>query len=157
MKNKWYISFLDFPQRAQIHAVTDAESLGHILVRTVSCLLYSLSREHKQAISRIWCRAPFHLTWWVSYNCCLIKLMHNDGRLEGPFWLVAAFPARLFAFPGWSDQTNVSFHMKGGTKKSQATFFLLFPKYNFFSTVQHGDPVTHTCIHSFFSHYHASS
>ena len=24
-----------------------------------------------------------------------------------------------------------------------------------FSTVQHGDPVTHTCIHSFFSHYHA--
>ena len=26
-----------------------------------------------------------------------------------------------------------------------------------FSTVQHGDPVTHTCIHSFFSHYHAPS
>ena len=26
-----------------------------------------------------------------------------------------------------------------------------------FSTVQHGDPVTHTCIHSFFSHYHATS
>jgi len=22
----------------------------------------------------------------------------------------------------------------------------------FFSTVQHGDPVTHTCMHSFFSH-----
>ena len=26
-----------------------------------------------------------------------------------------------------------------------------------FSTVQQGDPVTHTCIHSFFSHYHALS
>ena len=26
-----------------------------------------------------------------------------------------------------------------------------------FSTVQQGDPVTHTCIHSFFSHYHAPS
>ena len=26
-----------------------------------------------------------------------------------------------------------------------------------FSTVQHGDPVTHTCIHSFFSHYHAET
>ena len=26
-----------------------------------------------------------------------------------------------------------------------------------FSAVQHGDPVTHTCIHSFFSHYHAPS
>ena len=25
------------------------------------------------------------------------------------------------------------------------------------STVQHGDPVTHTCTHSFFSHYHAPS
>ena len=26
-----------------------------------------------------------------------------------------------------------------------------------FSTVQHGDPVKHTCIPSFFSHYHAPS
>ena len=26
---------------------------------------------------------------------------------------------------------------------------LLFPQYIFFSTVQHGDPVTHTCIHFF--------
>ena len=26
-----------------------------------------------------------------------------------------------------------------------------------FSTVQQGDPVTHTCLHSFFSHYHAPS
>ena len=26
-----------------------------------------------------------------------------------------------------------------------------------FSTVQHGDPITHTCIHSFFSHYHGPS
>ena len=28
-------------------------------------------------------------------------------------------------------------------------FLLLFPQYNFFSTVQHGDPVTHRCVHSF--------
>ena len=28
-------------------------------------------------------------------------------------------------------------------------FYCYFPKYNFFSTVQHGDPVTHTCIHNF--------
>ena len=27
----------------------------------------------------------------------------------------------------------------------------------FFSTVQHGDPVTHTCTHSIFSHYQAPS
>ena len=25
-------------------------------------------------------------------------------------------------------------------------FLLLFPQYNFFSTEQHGDPITHTCI-----------
>ena len=31
------------------------------------------------------------------------------------------------------------------------SFFLTF--YYFFSTVQHSDPVTHTCIQSFFSHY----
>ena len=36
-------------------------------------------------------------------------------------------------------------------------FWLLFPQYKFFSTVQHGDPVIHTCIDSFFSHYHAPS
>ena len=34
---------------------------------------------------------------------------------------------------------------------------LLFPQYSFFSTVQHGDPVTHTCTHSILSHYHAPS
>ena len=28
---------------------------------------------------------------------------------------------------------------------------------SFFSTVQRGDPVTHTHIHSFFSHYHVPS
>ena len=32
-----------------------------------------------------------------------------------------------------------------------------FPNALFFSTVQHGDPVTHMCVHSFFSHYHAPS
>ena len=29
-------------------------------------------------------------------------------------------------------------------------FKLLFPQYNFFPTVQHGDPVTYTCTHSIF-------
>ena len=32
-------------------------------------------------------------------------------------------------------------------------YFFYFFIYIFFSTAQHGDPVTHTCIHSFFSHY----
>ena len=31
------------------------------------------------------------------------------------------------------------------------TWFTVFCQ---FSIIQHGDPVTHTCIHSFFSHYH---
>ena len=36
--------------------------------------------------------------------------------------------------------------------------FFLFPQnIIFFSTVQHGDPVEYTCIHSFFSHYRAPS
>ena len=34
--------------------------------------------------------------------------------------------------------------------------FIISPV-QFFSTVQHGDPVTHTCMHSFFSHYHLPS
>ena len=34
------------------------------------------------------------------------------------------------------------------------TWFTVFSE---FSTVPHGDPVTHTCIHYFFSHWHAPS
>uniref|UniRef100_A0A4X1ULZ4 Uncharacterized protein n=1 Tax=Sus scrofa TaxID=9823 RepID=A0A4X1ULZ4_PIG len=35
-------------------------------------------------------------------------------------------------------------------------FYCYFPQHTFFSsTVKHGDPVTHTCIHNFFSHCHA--
>ena len=34
---------------------------------------------------------------------------------------------------------------------------IVISPYNFFSTVQHGDPVTHTCRHSIFAHYHAPS
>ena len=33
------------------------------------------------------------------------------------------------------------------------SLFLLFPQCNCFSTVQHSDSVTHTCMHSFLSHY----
>lgn len=36
-------------------------------------------------------------------------------------------------------------------------FYCYFPNTIFFPTVQYGDPVTHTCIHSFFSHYHVPS
>ena len=34
------------------------------------------------------------------------------------------------------------------------SWFIVFCQ---FSTVQHGDPDTHTCIHSFFSHFQAPS
>ena len=36
-------------------------------------------------------------------------------------------------------------------------FFKLFSQYSFFSAVQLGDPVTPTCTHSIFSHYHDPS
>ena len=35
--------------------------------------------------------------------------------------------------------------------------FFISPIHYFFSTIQHGDPVTHTCIHYLFSHYYAPS
>ena len=36
-------------------------------------------------------------------------------------------------------------------------FLLLFPPTHFFfPTVEHGDQITHTCVHSFFSHCHAA-
>ena len=38
------------------------------------------------------------------------------------------------------------------TSKIPNFFFFLLCMY-FFPTAQHGEPVTHTCIHSFFSHY----
>ena len=36
-------------------------------------------------------------------------------------------------------------------------FLILISPIQFFSTVQHGDPVTHTHTHSIFAHYHAPS
>ena len=33
-------------------------------------------------------------------------------------------------------------------------FFLISPVHYFFFYCKHGDPVTHTCIHPFFSQYH---
>ena len=35
--------------------------------------------------------------------------------------------------------------------------YIWFTVFRKFSTIQHGVQVTHTCIHSFFSHYHAPS
>ena len=67
---------------------------------------------------------------------------------------------------GWPrDQVKVKWwHLR----KSPSAFFLFYNNFYFFhyswftvfcqfSTAQQGDPVTHTCIHSFFSHYHAPS
>ena len=54
------------------------------------------------------------------------------------------------------------FHLIVNTTKHYLTsyclffnlFFIIFyfPQHFFFPTVQHEDPVTHTCIHNFFSH-----
>lgn len=106
-----------------MRTVMDAESLGHIsIIRAMSSLIYSLDGEQRQAISGGCYGAPFHLTWCFLDNSCSIKLIHNDGRLEGPLWPAPVFPARVFAFPSWSNKINVTFHMKGATKKSQAAF-----------------------------------
>ena len=46
------------------------------------------------------------------------------------------------------------------TIKKRYKIYCFFNSYfpnTFFSTVQHGDPVTHTRTHSIFSHYHAPS
>ena len=42
-------------------------------------------------------------------------------------------------------------------RKSTYFFNCYFPNTIIFSTVQHSDPVTYTCIHSFFSHYKKST
>ena len=36
-------------------------------------------------------------------------------------------------------------------------FLIVLSPIQFFSTIQHGDPVTHTCIRFFSSHYNAPS
>ena len=47
--------------------------------------------------------------------------------------------------PPWQPQIFIFFHY---------SWFTVFCQ---FSSVQHGDPVIHTCIHSFISHYHVPS
>jgi len=77
--------------------------------------------------------------------------------------LLADFSAEtLWAWREWPDILNM---MKGKNPKitlpSKALvhvfFFYHLFIYIYFSIVLHGDPVTHTCVHSFFSHYHAPS
>ena len=48
-------------------------------------------------------------------------------------------------------------HSHSSDKEKLFFLIVISPIQFFFPTVQHGDPVTHTCIHSFFSHYHAPS
>ena len=36
-------------------------------------------------------------------------------------------------------------------------FLIVISPIHFFSTIQHGDPVTHTCTHFIFTHYHTPS
>ena len=62
---------------------------------------------------------------------------------------------------------NASFSMKGfsgymlrsGVAGSHGIFIfvIVISTIQFFSTVEHGDPVIYICIHSFFTHYHAPS
>ena len=87
------------------------------------------------------------------------------------------FPMWWQGCPSLSRCKDCTFHMRDllpAFRKTEKTvrvslshwsfffFFLLFLNLFFkilflyiyiFSTAQHGDPVTHTCIHSFFSHY----
>uniref|UniRef100_A0A8D1NHF9 Immunoglobulin V-set domain-containing protein n=1 Tax=Sus scrofa TaxID=9823 RepID=A0A8D1NHF9_PIG len=44
-----------------------------------------------------------------------------------------------------------------GTEALIYLFYFISPIHYFFSIIPHGDPVTHTCIHSFSSCYHALS
>lgn len=67
--------------------------------------------------NHLWGLEPPFIWHGVLYSCYSVKSIHNDGRLGGPLWLAAVFPARVFAFLSWSNKTNVSFHMKRGTKK----------------------------------------
>ena len=81
-------------------------------------------------------------------------------------------PGYLEAFKEWEKRkTWASWHWwdfpYSSTAKDSFFFFIYDDFYFFhcswftvfcqFSTVQQGDPVTHTCTHAFFSHYHAPS
>ena len=56
-------------------------------------------------------------------------------------------------------ESTVRFLENNAIMRKKIIYFLncYFPNAVFFNTVQHGGLVTHTCIHSFFSHYHAPS
>lgn len=63
----------------------EAESLGHILVLgALSALLHSLSGEQTQATSRVWCGAPFHLTWYF------VQLLFN--KVNPQQWQIRRSP-----------------------------------------------------------------
>ena len=134
-----------------------------------------LFRDHTEILTQRQSLPP-ELLWLLATQCPLLLLFsrelpvvcgnHLAGRSHHPTNANDCLVPRLVK-AAWSspsvDQERLNF-------SRDHTFFLFFPKfgfffffsmlfpqYNFFPTAQHGDPVTHTCIHSFFSYYHAPS
>ena len=115
--------------------------------------------------SLIWDFSSFLWKACIAMNFPLIMLLWHPIDFE---WL--CFHCRLswgiFNFPFWSPHWPTGFIVACFFKLLVVSFlfFLLwFFHYSWFTvfcqfyTAQQGDPVTHTYIHSFFSHYHALS
>ena len=81
----------------------------------------------------------------------------NQGN-EMTFKLLCLLLSRSWRYL-WISKVFIPLHLHSDSKLQQPLkllecnsffYYCYFPNTIFFSTVQHGDPVTHTCIHNFF-------
>ena len=109
-------------------------------------------------------------TVYLTYLKIFRRGMHSllCHKASYPFFILAWYthshhPTLIFIwvlYP-WSTEIGKYYFLKiqliSHLKITVFFFNCYFPNTVFFPTVQHGDPVTHACIHSFFLHYHAPS
>lgn len=103
-----------------MHTVMDAESLGHIsIIRAMSSLIYSLDAGgDRPSLGLLWSSLSSNMVFLD--NCCSIKLIHNDGRLERSPLASSCLSCKSICFSSWSNKINVTFHMKEPPKKESS-------------------------------------
>ena len=143
------------------------KSLGRKFCSVILCSPCSLRNVHKGCVTLqdVWSWLHVGVCSWayMTLNAFWYQCPHG-GHRSGVWQTSKGSSSSTLFCSYWylMSQTNRSLYFwKIKLRFPEWSFFvvviflLLFPQYSSFSTVQHGDPVIHTCIHSFFSHYHA--
>ena len=125
------------------HSHSNAGSKAHLwpTPHSQQCQILSPLRKSQASISQT------HGSWSDSF------LLHHDRNSNNNYFHqrhisnISSTPWRFAYFSCVREKVICCAHK---------VIFTFFNNY-FPNTVQHGDPITHICVHSIFTHYHAPS